>query len=116
MTNNGKSAAVALFSASKDALANFMGGFPATVVGSPSRERICRRNPISLAGVETPSRKLEGNCPCSATLLLPLKKLRGISSCRSLWCSAPVSSMFVKEPFDQKTWSWLWRTPERDCT
>ena len=31
------------FSASNAALANFTGGFPATVIGSPSRDRICRR-------------------------------------------------------------------------
>ena len=77
------------FCASNDALANFTGGFPATVIGSPSRDRICRRNWMSLPGVETPSRKLEGNCPHSATQLLPLKKFRGMSSWRSLKCSAP---------------------------
>ena len=59
------------------ALANFTGGFPAMVIGSPSRDRICCRNCISLTGVETPRRKLVGKCPCSATLLLPLKKFRG---------------------------------------
>ncbi len=51
------------FSASNDALANFTGGFPATVIGSPGRERICRRNSMSLAGVETPRRKLAGKLP-----------------------------------------------------
>src|ERR1700730_1705803 len=60
------------FSASNDALANFTGGFPATVIGSPSRDRICRRNCMSLPGVETPSRKLDGKLPYSATQLLPV--------------------------------------------
>ena len=68
------------FSTSNDALANFTTGFPATVMGSPSRDRIWRRNRISLAAVETPRRKLDGNCPYSATQLLPLKKFRGMSS------------------------------------
>ena len=45
---------------SRDALANLTGGFPATVIGSPSRERICRRNRMSLAGVETPRKKVGG--------------------------------------------------------
>ena len=57
-----------------DALANFTGGFPATVIGSASRDHICRRNWISFPGVETPRRKLVGNCPYSATQLLLLKK------------------------------------------
>jgi hypothetical protein len=43
-------------------------------MGSPSRDRIWRRNWISLAGVETPKRKLVGNCPDSATQLLLAKK------------------------------------------
>src|SRR6185369_1289066 len=90
-------------SSSNDALENFTGGFPATVIDSPSRDRICRRNWISLPGDETPSRKLEGNCPYSATQLFPLKKFRGISSRRSLKCSAPQSSMLVKHPLDQNT-------------
>src|SRR6185503_1415548 len=90
-------------SPSNDALENFTGGFPATVIDSPSRVRICRRNCISLPGEETPRRKLDGNCPYSATQLLPLKKFRGISSRRSLKCSAPQSSMLVKDPLDQNT-------------
>src|SRR6478735_4760336 len=92
------------FSASNDALANFTGGFPATVIGSPSRDRICRRNWMSLPGVETPSRKLDGKFPYSATQLLPPKKFRGISRRRSLKCSAPQSSMFVKHPLEKKIW------------
>ena len=92
-----------LFSSSNDALANFTPGFPATVMGSPNRACIWRRNCISLAGVETPSKKLDGNCPYSATQLLPLKKSRGMSSWRNSKCSAPQSSMFVKQPLDQKT-------------
>ena len=36
------------FSASKSALPSFKGGFPATVTGSPSRDRICRRKRMSL--------------------------------------------------------------------
>src|SRR5580765_6547084 len=78
-----------LFSSSNDALANFTGGFPATVIGSPGHDRICRRNCKSLPGVETPRRKLDGKFPYSATQLLPLKKLWGMSSWRSLKCSAP---------------------------
>jgi hypothetical protein len=80
---------VILFSASNDALANLTGGFPATVIGSPSRDRICRRKRMSLPGVETPRRKLEGKFPYSATQLLPPKKFRGMSRRRSLRCSAP---------------------------
>ena len=41
------------------------------------------------AGVETPNRKFEGNWPYSATQLLPLKKLCGMSSCCSLMCPDP---------------------------
>ena len=92
------------FSTSTVTLANFTGGLPATVVGWPNRERICRRNRTSLAGVETPKRKLLGNCPCSTTQLLPLKKFRGKSSLRSVRCLAPQSSMLVKHPLDQNTW------------
>src|SRR5689334_21901810 len=78
-----------LLSASENVLANLIGGFPATVRGSPGRDHSCRRNWISLAGVETPSRKFEGKLPYSATELLPLKKLRGKSSWRSVRCSPP---------------------------
>ena len=70
-------------SVSNDALANLTGGFPATVTGAPGRERSCRRNRMSLPGVETPRRKFDGNWPYSATQLLPVKKLRGMSSWRS---------------------------------
>src|SRR6185436_4611041 len=91
-------------SSSNDALENFTGGLPATVIDSPSRDRICRRNCISLAGEETPRRKLDGNCPYSATQLLPLKKFRGISSRRRVKCSPPQSSMLVNDPLDQNTW------------
>src|SRR6516162_4289940 len=90
--------------ASNDALANLTGGFPATVTGSPSRDRNCRRNCMSLPGVDTPKRKFDGNCPHSATQLLPLKKLWGMSSWRSVKYLEPQSSMFVKQLLDQKTW------------
>ena len=91
------------FSVSNGALANFTGGLPATVIGSPGRDRICRRNWISLPGVETPSRKLDGKFPYSATQLFPPKKFRGMSRRRSVRCSAPRSSMFVKHPLEKNT-------------
>src|SRR4030095_10227885 len=70
------------FCSSNDALENLTGGFPATVSDSPSRDCIWRRNRISLPGEETHKRKLDGNCPYSATQLFPLKKFRGMSSRR----------------------------------
>ena len=92
------------FSAAKSALPNLNGGFPATVMGRPSRDRIWRRNRISSPGVETPRRKLEGSCPDSATQLLLAKKFAGMSSRQSLRNRAPWSSMLVYEPLDQNTW------------
>src|SRR3981081_3177391 len=56
---------------------------------------------MSLPGVETPNRKLDGKLPYSATQLFPLKKLRGMSRRRSEKCSAPRSSMFVKPPLEK---------------
>ena len=72
------------------------------MIGSPIRDRICRRNCISLPGVETPSRKLDGKFPYSATQLLPPKKFRRVHEANSAQ-HQPTGAKYLAGGFNNAT-------------